>query len=374
VTLCFRLIAFILVVCFVGPPAWGGTLLIDVLDVGQGDAILIRSDEKAVLIDAGDRGANTEVQLKALGVKRLDLVVATHPHADHIGRMKQVLSNFDIGLYIDNGMQHTTMTYKDLMETVASRKITTRTAVTGMALKMGDEATFTVLHPDETLLRNTRSDLNSNSVVLLLQHGENKMLFTGDAEEPTEHALVSKDTGDVDLLKVAHHGSSHSSGDSFLRATTPEIAIISAGRDNRYGHPSEKALQRLANVGAIVYRTDLSQHVRVISDGNNLEVLEGKLDELIGVEIATSTAPPPPPVDTSLKPPPPDLPTRPAPTSTTSALQDAPSLEQLIAISKENRIREREERKAQRLAHKQAKKTDKAMIRDAKRGLSTPRE
>ena len=117
------------------------------------------------------------------------------------------------------------------------------------------------------------------------------MLFTGDAEEPTEHELVSYDIGDIDLLKVAHHGSSHSSSRSFLAHTKPEIAIISAGEGNRYGHPDAEALERLEQVNALVYRTDLSSHIRVISDGASLEVLEGSLEELLGISIA-AIAPP----------------------------------------------------------------------------------
>jgi competence protein ComEC len=334
------------------------------LDVGQGDAILVRTDEKTVLIDAGDRSANTENQLRALGVKRLDLVVSTHPHADHIGRMKGVLESFEVGLYLDNGMRHTTMTYRELMETVSSRKINRRPAVRGMVLRLGDEATLTVYHPGEILLSKTRSDLNSNSVVLLLEHGDNRMLFTGDAEYSTERELMSLDIGDIDLLKVAHHGSSHSSSQAFLNSIKPEIAIISAGHGNRYGHPNPDTLQRLTDSGATVFRTDLSHHIQVISDGRSLEVLEGSLEELTGIKIVLNT---PPPEARSVRPPEPapiqNLPWLQHNTQTTAK----PSLSQLLEAAKQHRAAERAECKALQQTHRTAKTSDREKIREAKK-------
>lgn len=276
-----------------GAPAWGGSLVVDVLDVGQGDAILVRTEAKAVLIDAALKKADVVGQLRRLGVDHLDLVVTTHPHADHMGGMSDVLAAFPPKLYLDNGLPHTTETYTELMKLVEDRNVPYQTALTGNALRLGTEATIEVLFPGDRALRNTRSDLNSNSVVLLLDHGDVEFLFTGDAEEPTEQALVALGLPDVDVLKVAHHGSEHSSTDPFLRAVKPEIALISCGVDNRYGHPTVEAIDRLKRVGATVYRTDRSGQLRLISDGHTVEVLEGSLTEFAGMRLPWQPVPSP---------------------------------------------------------------------------------
>lgn len=265
--------------------ALAGELLVDVLDVGQGDSVLIRGGGKAVLIDAGPSDADVVGQLRTLGITRLDLVVATHPHADHIGRMKDVVTSIDVGLYVDNGLPHTTRMYDALMTTIEERHVPYRAARQGMKLNLGAEATLTVLFPANAPLTGTRSDLNSNSVVLWLDHGEVDMLFTGDSEAPTERALLGLGLASVEVLKVAHHGSEHSSTQPFLAALQPRFALISCGTDNRYGHPDPEALARYAHVGAAIYRTDLSGNLRVVSDGMDVEILEGSLAELERVRI-----------------------------------------------------------------------------------------
>lgn len=254
--------------------AHAGELTVDFLDVGQGDAVLIQGGGKVVLIDAGIKGARVDQQLAALGVDHLDLAITTHPHADHMGGMEQVLRSMPTGLYLDNGMVHTTRTYESLMAAVEELGIPYRSARSGLSLNLGDEATLRVLLPTDTLFSDTRSDLNSNSVVAVLSHDEMDFLLTGDAEEPTEMVLARQDMPSIDLLKVAHHGSSHSSTNTFLRAVRPPIAVISCGIDNRYGHPDPEALERLQSVGALVYRTDQSGHLRAVSDGQSIEVLE----------------------------------------------------------------------------------------------------
>ncbi|MBT3219303.1 MAG: MBL fold metallo-hydrolase [Proteobacteria bacterium] len=266
-------------------PVWAGQLVVDILDVGQGDAILISTDEKTVLIDAADRHVDLVDQLKLLGVETLDLVVGTHAHADHIGRMEDVLRTFDVKLYMDSGLPHTTAVYSNTMAAVEDEGIPYKTAKGGTILNLGDEAIFTVLSPPpEGLLSGTRSDLNSNSVVLLLEHEDISFLFTGDAEEPTEHYLLQTGIGEVDVLKVAHHGSGHSSTLDFLEVVHPDVGLISVGEGNRYKHPYPECLERLDQVGAQVYRTDLSGHLRVISDGSNFEVFEGRLEEILGID------------------------------------------------------------------------------------------
>ena len=263
--------------------ALAGELTVDFLDVGQGDGILIRGGGKTVLIDAGIKRARVADQLRALDVTSLDLVITSHPHADHMGGMEDVVRSFPIGLYIDNGMTHTTQTYESLMRAIEELDVPYRSGRSGLELKLGDEAVINVLLPGTTLLSDTRSDLNSNSVVVTLTHGEIDFLFTGDAEMPTETLLMRQSLPSIEVLKVAHHGSSHSSSTSFLRTIHPQIAVISAGEGNRYGHPAEETLQRLDSAGAQVYRTDQSGHIRAISDGTTVELLE--LGNFTGITI-----------------------------------------------------------------------------------------
>ncbi|MCB9765791.1 MAG: MBL fold metallo-hydrolase [Alphaproteobacteria bacterium] len=257
-------------------PTWAGTMTVDMLDVGQGDAILITSPEgKRVLIDAGEDKARVVDQLTRLGVTELALVVATHPHADHIGGMADVLSAFPPRLYLDNGLSHTTQTYTSVMATVEERGIRYQTAVVGNTVRLDDGIVLTVLWPGERPLNGTRSDLNSNSVVLRLDHGDDCFLFTGDAEQDTERALLRRELASCDVLKVAHHGSDHSTTSAFLSAVQPRIALISVGADNRYGHPGDETVRRLQRAGVTIYRTDHSGHVRLASDGTTITVVDG---------------------------------------------------------------------------------------------------
>ncbi|MBM4392008.1 MAG: MBL fold metallo-hydrolase [Deltaproteobacteria bacterium] len=258
---------------FVGA-ALAGEVRVDVIDVGQGDAILIRTPaNKTILIDAGDRGSNMLAQLAKLGVDHLDLAIASHPHADHVGQMAAVVNAFPPKVYVDNGMPHTTQTYEDLMRAVeANPAIGYREGKRGTVFNLDDGAKLEVLLPGDTRFSNTRSDLNSNSVVTRLTHGDDCFLFPGDGEEPTERALLDMDVGECDVLKVAHHGSNHSSVSAFLSALKPSIAVISVGIGNRYGHPGEEAMSRLGATGATIYRTDRDGTVSLFSTGGGIRV------------------------------------------------------------------------------------------------------
>jgi hypothetical protein len=197
-----------------------------------------------------------------------------------------------------------------------------------------------------------------------LEHKNIRMLFTGDAEDPTEHELLMQAVGDIDLLKVAHHGSGHSTSRAFLEATQPEIALISAGAGNRYRHPSSDTLERLAEAKAIVYRTDLSGHLHVISDGDTLEVLEGPLDELIGITVAANAQPPKPTTSVSEPAPIKDLPWIAAGTNDSVAVER--SLEELLIQISDRRKAERKEMKDLRAKHKANRQADLLQIRAAK--------
>lgn len=257
--------------------AFAGTLQVHVMDVGQGDSILIEAPgDKRVLIDASTDGANVAERLQARGIEKLNLVISTHPHADHIGGMAAVLKNIEVGMYVDNGMTHNTLTYLRTTQAVEKRKVPYRAALNGRVFNIGTEAKLTILHPRSTLLRGTRSDLNSNSVVVRLDHKNICFLFMGDAEDPTERDLLNRGMENCSVLKVAHHGSAHSTSDSFLRTVKPRYAAISAGAGNRYGHPAPETLSRLKAADVEVHRTDIEGNITFISSGRSVSIRSQK--------------------------------------------------------------------------------------------------
>lgn len=272
--------------------ALASPLVIDVLDVGQGDAILVRAGGRSVLVDAGPSKTITE-QLERLGVRGLDLAVASHAHADHIGGMEAVIRSMSVRYYLDNSYPHTSATYRNLMKAIEDQRVRYMASESGQEIALTDDVKITILAPPPEPFSNTRSDHNSNSVILWIQHGDIDVLLTGDAEAPTETWLVEQGVPQVEILKVAHHGSDHSSLASFLEAVKPQVALISCGRDNKYGHPGPGTLARLAQVGAKVYRTDTMGQIRVISDGKRFEVRTGSLDAF-GAGLPSTLTPPPP--------------------------------------------------------------------------------
>ena len=272
---------------------YAGEVRVDVVDVGQGDAILIRTPaQKTVLIDAGERDDDIVAKLAALGVDHLDLVVASHPHADHIGSMDAVVRAFPPKVYVDNGMSHTTQTYESVMSAVESNPaIGYKEGLRGQVFNLDDGAKLEVLLPGDTRFRETRSDLNSNSVVVRLTHGDDCFLFTGDAEEPTERALVDQGIGTCDVLKVAHHGSNHSSISSFLSALKPTVAVVSVGAGNRYHHPGDETMARLEAVGTTIYRTDRDGTVTLVSDGKQIRITTEHSERGGGVMVSVAGMP-----------------------------------------------------------------------------------
>jgi competence ComEA-like helix-hairpin-helix protein len=260
------------------PAIWAGTLQVDVLDVGQGDAILVQSPRgKTVLIDGGDRGSHVATMLAERGIHTLDMVVATHAHADHIGGLAEVFATIEVKSFLDAGLPHSTQTYAQLMAAVeAEPDLVYRTARQGRVFKMDDGIELSVLLPAETLFQGTRSDLNANSVVLRLDHKDICMLFMGDAEHETERALLRTELQPCEVLKVAHHGSGYASTSTFLQRVDPDIAIISVGQRNRYDHPDESTLTRLAQIEATIHRTDIDGTLHLESNGRKVTVTAHK--------------------------------------------------------------------------------------------------
>lgn len=242
-------------------------LEIHFIDVGQGDATLIMCDGEAMLIDAGDndKGSQVQLYLSKRNVKQLKYAIGTHPDADHIGGLDVVLYKFDCETVIMPDISADTATYCDVVEVMNDKKISNTIPEVGDTYTLG-EAKFTIVGPVDTY-----SGRNDNSVSILLEHGQNTFLFTGDAEESAEEDIVNLDISiDADVYHVGHHGSSSSSTLDFLNEVTPEYAVISCEEGNSYGHPHAEVLNNLRIMGVKVFRTDEQGSVTVTSDGETL--------------------------------------------------------------------------------------------------------
>jgi len=258
-----------------------GRLQVYVLDVGQGDSSLIITPEgKSVLIDAGPPQAGDEVvaALRKRDVRSLDLAVATHPHADHIGGMRQVIENFGVKNFLDSGQVYASKEYERMLRAIQEKGIKFIEAKKGMKFDLDSGVELEVLNPQGndqwiTEVRRGGSVENANSVVLRLSYGNFAMLFTGDAETETEDSMMkSGATLRAQVLKVGHHGSRYATSARFLEAVAPEAAVISVGAGNRYGHPAKQTLDRLLKAGVKIYRTDLNGEITIVTDGNTFEI------------------------------------------------------------------------------------------------------
>ena len=250
-----------------------GKMVVYFLDVGQGDSCFISlPDGKSMLIDAGPMSAGNNIvsYISGLGVKRLDYVIFTHPHEDHIGGAVDVLKTFDIGQIYMPKTTHTSQTYENLLTTIADKGLGITEAKAGKVLFVVENLYAVFVGPGRTY-----DDLNDMSAVLSLRYGDKTFLFAGDASTKAESAMLISSAvplPDSDVLKVGHHGSSTSTGTDFLDVVTPSIAVISVGDGNTYGHPAQATLDRLADIGAKVYRTDKNGTITVTTDGTTLEV------------------------------------------------------------------------------------------------------
>lgn len=295
------------------PPPSGRELQVHVLDVGpiEGDSILIISPSgKSVLIDAGDTGKGKIVldALKRYNVQQLDYFIATHPHPDHIGAADEVFKVTKVLNVIDNGAGPTlpagfvpapasspSPSGKKALTRSNPKKSDKASAVTkffdeykaaveqsgahyekaqpGTKYDLGDGARITVLAPSEPFftkeqMKSGGNEPNANSVVLRLDYGDFSMLLTGDAEEQSEHRMLTKDLNlKVKILKIAHHGSKYATSEDFLKRVQPEVAIISCGSWNRYGHPAQVVLDRLQTYKTKLYRTDLQGEITITTKG-----------------------------------------------------------------------------------------------------------
>ncbi len=238
-------------------PDNGADFEVHFIDVGQGDSIFIMDNEYdiALLIDGGDRNYGTDVVnfIKSQGVNKLDYVVATHPHADHIGGLISVFESFPVENVVMPEITHTSKTYENFINSILENEGETGViyAKDGLYAEVGN-LKAQILAPF-----NNTEDLNNNSVVLRLDYKENSFLFTGDIEKSVEKEILNQGYNvNVDVLKVPHHGSRTSNSEEFIAAVSPYISVIQLGKDNDYNHPHEEAMEVIEAYSELVYRND----------------------------------------------------------------------------------------------------------------------
>jgi competence protein ComEC len=248
-----------------------GQLKVHFIDVGQADSILIQQGNSTMLIDAGNNGDDQVIKsyLDSQGVKSLDVLVGTHAHEDHIGSMDYIINSLNVGKVYFPKQTSTTKTFEDFVIAVKNKGLKLTVPTVGSTFKVGD-ATVTILAPNGT----GYEDANDYSIVVKVAFESTSFLLTGDAEAVSETQMLSKGLDlSATVLKVGHHGSKSSTGQSFLDKVNPKYAVISVGKGNSYGHPTQDVMNRLKAKSIPVYRTDESGTVVATSDGTNVSFI-----------------------------------------------------------------------------------------------------
>lgn len=245
-------------------------LKIHYINVGQGDAILIQTPGgKNIMIDTGTNASTNIVTsyLQKLGITKLDILAGTHPHEDHIGGMDAIINMFQVGKIYMPKVTTTTQTFKDVVVAIKNKGLSVTEPVPGTTVDVDPSIKLEILAPNSAHY----DDLNDYSIVFKITYGSKSFLFTGDAQSLSESEMINAGYDlSADVLKVGHHGSKTSTSDAFLKAVNPKYAVISVGKGNTYGLPSQTTMTKLKNAGITVYRTDESGNIICTSDGKTI--------------------------------------------------------------------------------------------------------
>lgn len=242
---------------------------VHIIDVGQGDSIFIQTPEnKRILMDAGDEDAEHTVYsyLKRRGVKKIDVLIATHPDTDHIGSMDYIIDKFKISHFYMPEAKTDSEAFYNLLDSCGDKNLKIEYLIKGDILKIDSSTTMEILSPSTITDKN-----NLNSIVSLLNYKGYEFLFTGDAEKENESEILSScNLPDIEFLKAGHHGSSSSSTDEFIAKLKPDAVAISCGYNNDYGHPHRSVLDTFRENGSVVYRTDKNGTLVFYCDENGI--------------------------------------------------------------------------------------------------------
>ena len=281
----YQLISFLLLLCILATYAFfakqeetspftvdGKGIYVHFIDVGQGDAALVQTKDGNLLIDAGTPDSTEALlgYIDALDLDTLEYAIFTHPHSDHIGGATRLLKAYSFQNIVLPDAVSTSYSFEKMIDAIEAENCNVIEGKAGVSFQFGDTQ-VELLAP---VLEHGEEELNNASVVAKVTYGTVSFLFTGDAEQISENEMLERDAEalDSDILKVGHHGSSTSSSKDFLRAVSPEVAIVSAGQYNENGHPHTEVVNRLNSIGAKLYRTDKCGSIVVYTDGNTYVV------------------------------------------------------------------------------------------------------
>lgn len=241
-------------------------LMVYFIDVGQADSILVINEKDAMLIDAGNNEDGEEVVnfIKEKEIEKLNYVIGTHPHEDHIGGLDDVISNIEVENIYMPKIETTTKTFEDVLDAISNKNLKITAPIKGETFMIGGAQCEIMT---DSILE--KKSLNLSSIIIKLTFGNNSFLFMGDAETKNEE---TRDWPKIDVLKVGHHGSNTSSSENFLKQVSPQYAVIMAGKNNHYGLPKANILERLSRINSTIYRTDENGTIEMISDGNRITV------------------------------------------------------------------------------------------------------
>jgi len=251
-----------------------GKMIVHYIDVGQGDSILVQVNNKNLLIDAGPKSGKDALlkYLSKLKIQKLDYVIATHPHEDHIGNMADIIKNYEIGTFYAPKVETTTKTFEKMIDALKSKDLKINSIKAGIdSIDLGSGTRVSFYSP--TL--DKYDNLNNYSPIIKIQFGANSFLFTGDAEKEVEKEVLKLNVDlKSDVLKLGHHGSTSSTSEEFFKAVSPSIGVISVGKDNSYGHPHKETLKLLTDNKIKFFRTDKDGTIVIFSDGTDIAKIE----------------------------------------------------------------------------------------------------